>query len=246
MGSIQLFPRTQPRRAALDAWRSSPLPGSGAMRVREARFSDYAAIRALQKRAGGTTPPCSLRQLESRLTGFAPGQMVATSDANIVAYASALLMDWDAAREGERTWATLTGDGAFTTHDPRGRSLYAAELVIDASPRGFGAGRALVLAQRKLARRLNARRVVATPMVAGYDMRGETGTPEDFAMRIVWGDALVPEWRFLMSQGFQYCGVVRSFHWEGSHAGLFAWLNPLYAPPGPPADEESVASRKCA
>ena len=83
-------------------------------------------------------------------------------------------------------------------------------------------------------------------MLAGHDALDEGVTPEDFAMRIVWGDATVPEWRFLMAQGFLYCGVVRSFHWEGSHAGLLAWLNPLYGPPRPPADEESIASRKCA
>lgn len=245
MGSIELFPRTQPRRAAIDAWRSTPVAGSGAVRVREARFGDYAAIRALQKRAAGATPPCSVRQFESRLHGFGAGQVVATCDGQVVGYASALLIDWDAPHSGERTWATLTGDGAFTTHEPQGRSLYAAELVVDASARGFGAGRSLLQAQRKLARRLNMKRVVATPMLAGYDGLDAGVTPEDFAMRIVWGDAVVPEWRFLMAQGFQYCGVVRSFHWEGSHAGLLAWLNPLYGPPRPPADEESV-SRKCA
>ena len=61
VGSIQLFPRTQPRRAAIDAWRAMPLPGSGSIRVREARFSDYAAIRALQKRTAGATPQNPLR-----------------------------------------------------------------------------------------------------------------------------------------------------------------------------------------
>ena len=95
-------------------------------------------------------------------------------------------------------------------------------------------------------RRLDARRLVVTPPFAGYEAVARRMTPEEFAMRIAWGDAAAPEWRFLMAQGFQLCGVLRDFHGEGSHAGLLAWVNPLHAPPRPPANEESESPRKCA
>jgi GNAT superfamily N-acetyltransferase len=248
MGSIEIFPRTQPRRAAIDAWRATPLPGSGAIRVREARFEDYAAVRALQKRAG-PAEPCTLRQYESRLHGFAAGQMVALHDGHVVGYASALILDWDA-HAGPTSWRTLTGEGHFTTHDPAGCSLYGAQVAVEGPHGAFGAGRALVHARRKLCRRLNLRRVVATPALAGYAAACATMSPEHYAMRIVWGDALEPTWRFLAAQGFQYCGVLHDFLPEDAgslgHAGLLAWLNPMYAPPRPPADEQSQPRRKCA
>ena len=215
------------------------------MRVREARLADYANVRALQQR-GIATPPASQRQFESRVHGFGAGQLVATWDGQLAGFASALLVDWDAQGKDARTWANVTGDGGFTSHDPRARSLYGAELTVEASQRGVAAARALIQAYRRLVRKLDARRLVMTPSFAGYEAVARRMTPEEFAMRVAWGDAAAPEWRFLMAQGFQLCGVLRDFHGEGRHAGLLAWVNPLHAPPRPPANEESEPPLKCA
>ena len=246
MASIQLFPRAQSRRAPVDAWRAVPLVGGGPVRVREARPGDYGAVRALQQRGATATPPAAQRQFESRIHGFGAGQLVALCDGQLAGFASALLVDWEAHGGDPRTWASLTGEGGFTTHEPRARSLYGAELTVEASQRGSVAARALIQAHRRLVRRLDARRLVMTPPLAGYEGRASRMTPEEFAMRIVWGDASAPEWRFLMAQGFQLCGVLRDFHGEARHAGLLAWVNPLHAPPRPPANEESETTRECA
>lgn len=245
MTAIQLFPRAQARRVPVDAWRAVPLVGGGSVRVREARPGDYGAVRALQQRGGGIPAPASQRQFESRLHGFGPGQLVAICEGQVAGFASALLVDWEAHGD-RRTWAALTGEGGFTTHEARARSLYGAELAIEASQRGAAAARALVQAHRRLVRRLDAKRLVSTPVLAGYDGYANRMSPEEFAMRIVWGDAPAAEWRFLMAQGFQLCGVLRDFHGEGVHAGLLAWVNPLHAPPRPPANEESDSARECA
>lgn len=216
------------------------------MRVREARFADYAGVRTLQQRAALATPPSSQRQFDSRLHGFGAGQLVALCDGQLAGFASALLVDWDGQGAEPRTWAHVTGDGGFTPHDPRARSLYGAELAVEASQRGAAAARALIQAHRRLVRKLDARRLVMTPSFGGYEGVARRMTPEEFAMRVAWGDAAAPEWRFLMAQGFQLCGVLRDFHGGGRHAGLLAWVNPLHAPPRPPANEESETPRKCA
>ena len=241
MGSVELFPRTQPRRAAIASWRAQPV-AAGAVRVREARLADYTAVRGLQIRAGAAA--CTLRQFESRLRGFPAGQMVAVCDGHVVGYAAALVVDWDM-HGNEPTWQAMTGEGFFTTHDPEGATLFGADMVVDASPHAVGAARALLQARRKLCRRLNLRRAVVTPALAGYSKIADRLTPEQFATRIVWGDVLEPMWGFLANQGFQFCGMLRGFTPPGDtscgHAGLFAWLNPLHAPPRPPATE-----RRCA
>lgn len=216
------------------------------MRVREARIGDFGAVRALQQRGAVATPPATQRQYESRLHGFAPGQLVALCDGQLAGFASALLVDWDAHAAEPRTWNSMTGDGGFTPHDPRARSLYGAEVTVEASQHGVAAARALIQAHRRLVRRLDARRLVVTPAFSGYEAVSRRMTPEEFAMRVAWGDAAAPEWRFLMAQGFQLCGVLRDYHGEGRHAGLLAWVNPLHAPPRPPANEESETPRKCA
>jgi hypothetical protein len=243
MGSIELFPRTQLRRAApAAAFRSLPAAVASTVRVREARPGDFSAVRALQMRNGHAA--LSLRQFESRLHGFAEGQLVAICDAEVVGYAATLVLDWDA-QPMQPTWAAATGDGYFTPHSPGGSSLFCAETFLEATPRRFDASRAFVQARRKLCRRLNLRRTLATPSLQGYSCVADRLSPEQYATRILWGDAVEPTWRFLIAQGFQFCGLLRGFTPPGDsscgNAGLFAWLNPLYGPPGPPASE-----RRCA
>jgi len=249
MGSIEVFPRAHAARTIADAWRTAPIPGSGAVRVREARLEDYAAIRALQRRAAPYAPPCSLRQLESRLLAFPEGQLIAVCDAQVVGMASCLMMRWDD-RYVEHTWRAITADGFFTAHDADAQTLYGAELVVDSSRRGFSAGRSLHQARRRLCRRINARRVVTTARLPGYRETCDVLSPELYAVRVILGEVAEPGMRFQISQGFQYCGILRGYLPEdidsGGHAALMAWLNPLRSPAGPPACENSERPRRYA
>lgn len=248
MGSIQLFPRALPRQRIAHAWRAAPSP-QGTVRVREARRDDFAAVHSLQRQGFARGAPLAQRQWERRLEAFRAGQLIATIDAQVVGAACALIVRWD--EHGlQPTWNALTHAGDFSTHDDEGRTLFLAELLIEPRLHGVAIARALLQAQRRNARRLNLRRIVLTARLPGFRALREEMTPEDYAMRIVWGDVAETSWRFLLAQGFQYCGVLRGHRPEDiasdGHAGLLSWLNPLHAPPGPPADEESARARWCA
>jgi GNAT superfamily N-acetyltransferase len=249
VGSVQYFPRTGSNATVADVWRSGPVPGSGVVKVRETRLEDFAAIRALQRAAAPFMPAWTLRQLESQRHAFAEGQMAAVCEGQVIGVASSLVLRWDD-YSAQPTWSDLTAQGSFASHDPNGRTLYGMDLVADASRHGFGVGRALLQARRRLARRLNLKRIIATARMPGYGLVRDTMTPEQYATRIVWGDASDAEMRFLMAQGFQLCGVLHGFMPEDEdscgHAALFAWLNPMYAPPGPSASAEAQRQRKCA
>lgn len=249
MGSIQAFPRkpaaaVQPARA----WRTGPAAGA-TIRVRESRIEDFAAVRALQQAAHPELPALSLRQFESRRTAFAEGQLVAVCEGEIAGYACSLVVRWDDFGL-EHTWKQVTGDGHFTTHQPAGGTLYAAGLGVDDMQGGFAAARALLQAERRLCRRRNLCRMLAPVRLAGYGASRHGAAPERYAMKVIWGD-LEERWlRFHLSQGMNYCGVIRDFLPEDAaaagHAALLAWLNPLHSPPGPPARIQPMGSRKCA
>jgi GNAT superfamily N-acetyltransferase len=248
MGSVQYFPRTGGATIA-DVWRAGPVPGSGAVKVRETRLEDFAAIRALQRVAAPFMPAWTLRQLESQRHAFAEGQVVAVCDGQVVGVGSSAVLRWDD-YSAQPTWNGLTAEASFTTHDPEGRTLYGTDLVADASRRGFGVARALLQARRRLCRRLNLKRIIATPRLPGYRTLRDTMTPEQYAMRIVWGDIADPSMRFLMAQGFQLCGILHGFMPDDAdscgHAALLAWLNPMYVPPGPSASAEAQRQRHVA
>ncbi|HSN19743.1 MAG TPA: hypothetical protein VLS49_03650 [Usitatibacter sp.] len=248
MGSIQLFPRRGAVTLA-DVWRVAPIATGGAMRVRPARVEDYAAVRALERQAHVGAQATTLRQFESRRQAFPEGQWVVECDGSIAGAGGSLVLAWER-HPGDPTWKALTGDGTFLTHDPQGRTLFAFDTVADFSRRGFGVARALHLARRRLCRRLNLRRIAAALPLPGYRALREGLSPELYAERAVWGEMEEPVLRFHLAQGFQYCGILHDFLPEDEascgHAALLAWLNPLYAPPGPSARVASQRARKCA
>jgi GNAT superfamily N-acetyltransferase len=248
VGSVREFPRRHGRTLA-DVWRTPVLADEAIVRVRTARLEDYAAIRALQRRALPFLEPLALRPMENRLRAFPEGQLIAVAAGEIVGAAFSLVVQWDDYGVAH-TWQSITGDGYFTTHDTRGRTLYGADVAIDSPQRGPGIARALFQARRRLCRRLNLRRIIATARLPGYAPLRDTMTPELYAMRVIWGDIADSAMRFQMAQGYQYCGVLHGYQPEDTDsagcAALLAWLNPMYAPAGPPAHEEHARQRKCA
>lgn len=250
MGSIQVFPGSGDaarKRRIVDAWRSEPVPGSGAPAVHAARLADYAAIRALQKRVNAANP-WTLKQLESHLRAFPAGQLVVEDDGEIVAAASSLIVRWDEYAVNH-TWKAVTGDGFFTTHDVSGRTLYCAEWVVNLTRRGYGLGRLLCQAQRRLCRTLNLRRIIGAVRLPGYRALRDAMSPELYVKRAIWGDMAEATLRLPVSQGFQYCGVIRDYMPEDGescgNAALVVWLNPLFAPAEPPANIDRER-RRCA
>ncbi len=249
MGSVEVFPRRRGAGTPAEVWRTAPLRGSGVVKARAARIEDYAAIRALQRESQPDIDACTLKQFESRIRAFPEGQLVAVCDGEVVGAASSFVVQWDD-YAGDPTWKGITGEGYFTTHDRAGRTLYGSEVIADTSRRGFGVGRVLHQARRRLCRKLNLRRIIGAARLPGYRAVHETMSPELYAKRVIWGDIDDPVMRFQMSQGFHYCGIIHNYLPEDlescGHAALFVWLNPLFSPPAPPAFEESERPRKCA
>lgn len=208
------------------------------------RLEDYAALRALLRQAEPWQEAPTLRQVESRRQAFAEGQLVAVCDGRVAGVSASLVVPWDPGAGATR--ASLTGDGYFTPHDAGATTLYAAQMAVEEGKRSVAVARALFQAGRRLCRRMNLRRMTTTTRLEGY----AGGTPENYAMRVVWGDVADAAMRLRMSLGFEYCGILRGFMPEdtasGGHAAVFAWINPIYAPPRPPAFAQSERPRKCA
>jgi len=221
-----------------DVWRSGQEAPAARLEIRATRPGDFAAIRDLQRAAYPSIPAWTDEQLASQIAAFPEGQMVAEQSGRIIGASASLVVPWDEYAV-DHTWSGITGNGRFTTHDPRGRTLYGAEVVVDSRRRGHGVGRALYKARRNLCQRLNLRRIIAAGRLPGYAPVKDVMSPELYAMRVVWGDIPDPVLRFQLSQGFHYCGVIHNYLPEDApscgHAALIVWLNPRYQPPRPAA-----------
>ena len=107
--------------------------GGEQIEVRNTRVEDFAGIGELTRRVYPQTPPWSEEQLRSHLAVFPEGQFVAVEagPGRVVGMAASLIVRWDE-YEIDHSWRDFTDHGKFTNHDPaRGRTLYAAEVMVD-------------------------------------------------------------------------------------------------------------------
>ncbi len=205
--------------------------------IRNLRLADISAAIDLQGRVYTAIPAFRPDQFESLLERFPQGQFVAELDGHIVGIAISLVIWWDD-YSLHHTWASITNDGQFDTHDPaRGRTLYGAEVCVDSAQRGHGIGHALYEARRTLCRQMNLKRIIAGGRLPGYGEYATLMAPEEYAKRVIWGDLYDPVLRFQLDEGFDYAGILHGYlpHDDESvgNASLIVWLNRHYDPARP-------------
>ncbi len=201
--------------------------------IRNTTPAHFEDIRALQKKVYPEIKPWSIEQLENHLKVFGEGQFVADLDAKIVGTSSSFIIMWDEYGP-DHSWGDITGKGSFSTHNPKGKTLYGAEVCVDPDYRKKGIGQKLYRARRALCTRLNLKRIIAAGRLPNYHLYADKMDPHTYCLKVVWGDIYDPVLRFQLKQGFQFCDIVENYlHGDTQSlefASLIVWLNPTYNP----------------
>lgn len=213
------------------------------LKIRNLILSDIEAATDLQRRVYPAIPPFRPDQYRSLLSNFPQGQFIAELDGLVVGLAISLVILWED-YSLHHTWVTVTANGTFDTQDMSGRTLYGAEVCVDADFRGHGIGHALYDARRKLCRAMNLKRIIAGGRLPGYHEHAANMSPEEYAKRVIWGDIYDQVLRFQLDEGFDYCGILHGYlptdEESIGNASLIVWLNPDHDPKRPtlppPAD----------
>ncbi|TRZ91017.1 MAG: N-acetyltransferase [Rhodocyclaceae bacterium] len=204
--------------------------------VRNLTHDDIEAATDLQSRVYLAIPAFRPDQFHSLLKWFPEGQFVAELDGRLVGLAFCLVVLWDD-YSLHHSWASVTNEGAFDTHNMDGRTLYGVEVCVDPDTRGQGVGHALYEARRQLCRAMNLKRVIAGGRLPGYGEHAVHMSPEEYAKRVIWGDLYDPVLRFQLNEGFDYCDILHGYLPDDSesigNASLIVWLNPDYDPERP-------------
>lgn len=206
------------------------------VRIHNTRPEDFAGIQMLSQAVYPANPPWTAAQLASHLRIFPEGQLVAAqgSDERIVGMAASLVVRWDE-YDMETSWRDFTDRGMFTNHDPTGRTLYGAEVMVHPDLQGHGIGRQLYRARRDLTRRMGLLRIRAGSRLRGYRRVAGEMTAEEYVRQVVQGKLRDPTLSFQLRQGFRVMGVV-SEYLKGDpeslgFAAVIEWLNPEVASP---------------
>ena len=75
-------------------------------------------------------------QIEKLISIFPEGQIVTVVDDKIVGCALSIIVDYDMVK-GDHTYAKVTGNETFNTHNPKGNILYGIEVFIHPEYRGL-------------------------------------------------------------------------------------------------------------
>ena len=173
----------------------------------------------------------SERQLSNHMRIFPEGQLVAEIDGRLVGGAASLIVHLGTDPYRPHTYAGITDGGYFHNHDPRGDTLYGADVYVDPDCQGKGIGALLYEARRELCRRLNLRRILAGGRLSGYEENGQGMSPEEYVQKVVKGDLRDPVLSFQLREGFVVRGVLRNYITDPKSrnlASLIEWLNPDY------------------
>jgi ribosomal protein S18 acetylase RimI-like enzyme len=198
--------------------------------VRRTVPADFPRIVEICERVYPTSPPWTPGLLQSHLDVFPEGQLVAVRSETglVVGMAASLIVLWSD-YEITGTWGDFTARGRFTNHDPCGRTLYGAEVMVDPGLQRSGVGKRMYAARRELCRRLGLLRIRAGARLVGYGDHADRMSAEEYVLRVVRGELGDPTLSFQLRQGFRVLAVVEGYlNYDPKSLGWAAvieWIN---------------------
>jgi len=227
-------------------------PGRYPIIVRNTQPQDFDPIIDLCKRVYPNAPPWGRDQLASHLRLFPEGQFVAVEQTEqgerVVGMAASLIVKW-ADYDMNVNWRDITAAGTFTNHDPEeGRTLYAAEVMVDPDQQGRGIGKMIYKARRDVTRRLGLLRIRAGARLRGYEKYAGQITPQEYVRKVIAKEIGDPTLSFQLKQGFRVIGVVENYlpndPASRGHAAVIEWINHQVAQPRDYRQRDPAYGRK--
>ena len=118
--------------------------------LRNLQMDDYDQLARAFKRIYGDEDVFWTRaQIKKLNTIFPEGQVVIVVDNRIVGCALSIIVDYNLVK-GDHTYAQVTGNETFNTHNPNGNILYGIEVFIHPDFRGLRLARRMYEYRREL------------------------------------------------------------------------------------------------
>jgi ribosomal protein S18 acetylase RimI-like enzyme len=203
--------------------------------VRNTQPEDISKIVNLQKESYPYLAPFGniwrSEELESHLRFFPKGQFVAIEpDGTVVGSASTLIVSLNP-EYAEHTWKDITADGLFTTHIPRGDSLYLADISTHPKYRHEGIGGMIIHEWKELVTKLNLRRMIGGGRLFNYTEHSDRMSPYEYAEKVMKGELKDPVFTFQLDIGFRFVKILPNYLDDVrslNYASFIEWLNPKY------------------
>ncbi len=209
----------------------------GEATLRRAGEEDAAALMALNRLCfpdpGEQNVVWNRAQLKNHSRLFPEGQLLVEIGGTIVAGASSLIVHLGTDPYRPHTFAGITDGGFFHNHDPRGDTLYGADVYVHPDYRRLGIAHELYAERRDVCHRLNLRRILLGGRLEGYAAAADSQSPEEYVASVETGDRVDGVLNFQLNEGFVVRGVLRNYVRDPKSrnaAVLMEWGNPSHRP----------------
>ena len=204
------------------------------LQIRQLKKSDIPLVVELQKAAfpymaaeGVYWKP---EHLEAHLKAFPKGQFCAEYKRNIVGSCSSLIINLEPEYK-EHSWLEVCGDSFFKNHNPKGDSLYGADVSTHPSYRRLGIATKLYEARKQLAINLNLKRIIAGGRIFNYCEYAKKMSPLDYVNLVRKKEIKEPVLSFQLRNGFKFIKILPNYLKDPrslNYATFIEWKNPQY------------------
>lgn len=182
-------------------------------------------------------------QIKKLIDIFPEGQEVIIADDKVVGCALSIIVNYDRVKD-DHTYAQVTGNETFDTHDPNGNILYGIEVFIHPEYRGLRLGRRMYVYRKELCEKLNLKAIMFGGRIPNYHKYAEKMRPKEYIEKVRAREIYDPVLNFQLSNDFHVRRVMRNYlpnDEESCHyAVLLQWDNIYYQPP----QEKKVVDRR--
>lgn len=212
-----------------------PIQKINKVEVRNLQMDDYAQLAQSFTRVYADKDVFWTReQIKTLITIFPEGQIVTVVDDKIVGCALSIIVDYDMVK-GDHTYAKVTGNETFNTHNAKGNILYGIEVFIHPDYRGLRLARRMYEYRKELCEKLNLKAIMFGGRIPNYYKYADTMRPKEYIEKVRSREIYDPVLTFQLSNDFHVRRVMRNYlpnDEESKHcATLLQWDNIYYQPP---------------
>lgn len=168
--------------------------------------------------------------LEAHLNVFPEGQFVAAYKDKIIGSCSSLIITMNPEYK-EHTWKEACGGSFFKNHDPKGDSLYGADVSAHPDFRRLGVATKLYDARKELAIKLGLRRIISGGRLINYDENAKNMTPLEYVHKVKRHEIKEPVLSFQLRNGFKFIKILPNYMKDArslNYATFIEWKNPHF------------------
>jgi ribosomal protein S18 acetylase RimI-like enzyme len=148
--------------------------------------------------------------IEKLLAIFPEGQLVVLVDDKVVGSALSLIIDYNKVI-ANHTYAQITGNYTFSTHNPNGEVLYGIDVFIHPKYRGLRLGRRLYDARKELCEQLNLKSIIFAGRIPNYIDYMDKLSPKDYIEKVKLKELYDPVLSFQISNDFHVKKIMKNY-----------------------------------